>query len=94
MAVTSKAASSLSLGQRLWNALSAWTIKASGYQKLGRRNQNIKIIPRNVSQQKYYNSMMNFCVYVFQVSYARTFTMKMTWMCVRRYVDCQRKSNS
>ena len=38
MALPSKAVSSLSLGQRLWNALSAWTIKASGYQKLGKFN--------------------------------------------------------
>lgn len=29
--------STLSLGQKLWNALSAWTIKASGYQKLGKK---------------------------------------------------------
>ena len=39
MALSSKAASSLSLGQRLWNSLSSWTIKASGYQKLGTFSQ-------------------------------------------------------
>ncbi len=26
----------LSLSQKVWNAMSAWTIKMSGYQKLGR----------------------------------------------------------
>ena len=36
--VASKAAStaSVSFGQRIWNALSAWTIRNSGYQRLGR----------------------------------------------------------
>ena len=33
MAVSSKVSQSLS--GRLWNALSAWTIRNSGYQKLG-----------------------------------------------------------
>lgn len=33
--LTSKAAS-VSFGQRIWNALSAWTIRNSGYQRLGR----------------------------------------------------------
>lgn len=33
MAVSSKV--SQSLNGRLWNALSAWTIRNSGYQKLG-----------------------------------------------------------
>lgn len=35
MAMASKAVTSVSVGQRLWNALSAWTIRNSGYQKLG-----------------------------------------------------------
>ena len=34
MAVSSKA--TVTLGQRLWNALSAWTVRQSGYQKLGK----------------------------------------------------------
>ena len=33
MAVSSKVTGSLA--QRLWNGLAAWTVKTSGYQKLG-----------------------------------------------------------
>lgn len=33
-----KVTSPFAIGQRLWNAWSAWTIKNSGYQKLGTRD--------------------------------------------------------
>jgi hypothetical protein len=36
MALASKGANPLSLGQKIWNALSAWTVRNSGFQKLGR----------------------------------------------------------
>lgn len=35
--------STFSLGQKLWNALSAWTIRASGYQKLGLRREDLYV---------------------------------------------------
>lgn len=39
--LSSKAATSLSLGQKIWNSLSAWTIRNSGYQKLGLRREDL-----------------------------------------------------
>ena len=63
MALPSKAVSSLSLGQRLWNSLSAWTIKASGYQKLGNlinlanshETESIKNITTGLLREDLYN---------------------------------------
>lgn len=36
MAVAGGSKSALSLGQRLWNSLSAWAIRNAGYQKYGK----------------------------------------------------------
>ena len=41
--VASKVGSSVSLGHRLWNVLSAWTIKNSGYQRLGNVFQYVSV---------------------------------------------------
>ena len=41
----------MSLGQRLWNGVSAWVIRASGYQKLGLRREDLYMEDRPEVQE-------------------------------------------